>query len=381
MSTSLKQKDPAGKVNSAVYVEDIAAEPVHQVNDNAEFADLVRDAKAASDTEHRMTLMQGLRTYPKAMGWSLALSTCIIMEGYDTVLLGNFYAMTAFNQKYGTLDSSGAYSLSAAWQVGLSDGAGVGEILGLLVSGMLADRFGYRRVLAGALIMITAFIFINFFAPSLIALEMGLVLCGIPWGVFQTITTTFAAEVCPVNLRCYLTTYVNLCWVIGQLIGSGVLRGCCLWTINGLTRSLLQSSGSGRLPILVAVCLAPESPWWLIRKGRVEEAERAVSRLARKETGSFNAKETVAFMVHTNEVEKTIQSGTSYLDCFRGRSQSSKDGNRLRYLGLSIRMRIIFHGQFYLLSTNKPASPLRIPSTLVSLSMFSGPSALLPRGS
>lgn len=37
-------------------------------------------------------------------------------------------------------------------------------------------------------------------------------------------TTAYASEVCPTQLRAYLTTYVNLCWVMGQLIGSGVLR-------------------------------------------------------------------------------------------------------------------------------------------------------------
>lgn len=35
-----------------------------------------------------------------------------------------------------------------------------------------------------------------------------------------------ASEVCPTNLRGYLTTYVNLCWAIGQLIAAGVLNGC-----------------------------------------------------------------------------------------------------------------------------------------------------------
>lgn len=30
----------------------------------------------------------------------------------------------------------------------------------------------------------------------------------------------------PTNLRAYLTTYVNLCWVMGQLIAAGVLKGC-----------------------------------------------------------------------------------------------------------------------------------------------------------
>lgn len=38
-------------------------------------------------------------------------------------------------------------------------------------------------------------------------------------------TTAYAAEVCPVPLRHYLTAYVNLCWIIGGFISSGVLVG------------------------------------------------------------------------------------------------------------------------------------------------------------
>jgi len=36
-----------------------------------------------------MTLMQGIRLYPKAIGWSLLISTCIAMEGYDVCLINN----------------------------------------------------------------------------------------------------------------------------------------------------------------------------------------------------------------------------------------------------------------------------------------------------
>lgn len=41
----------------------------------------------------------------------------------------------------------------------------------------------------------------------------------------QTITVTYASDVTPVVLRPYLTSYVNLCWVFGQFIAAGVLRG------------------------------------------------------------------------------------------------------------------------------------------------------------
>jgi SP family general alpha glucoside:H+ symporter-like MFS transporter len=53
---------------------------------------LVADAQAASAQEHAMGLRQGLRLYPKAVAWSMLISTCIAMEGYDLCLLGNFCA-------------------------------------------------------------------------------------------------------------------------------------------------------------------------------------------------------------------------------------------------------------------------------------------------
>jgi hypothetical protein len=57
---------------------------------NPEFVDLSFAAKAATDNERSMTLLQGIKLYPKAVGWSMLLSTCIVMEGYDLVLLGRW---------------------------------------------------------------------------------------------------------------------------------------------------------------------------------------------------------------------------------------------------------------------------------------------------
>lgn len=37
-----------------------------------------------------MTLWQGIKLYPKAVAWSVLISTCICMEGYDVCLLSNF---------------------------------------------------------------------------------------------------------------------------------------------------------------------------------------------------------------------------------------------------------------------------------------------------
>lgn len=38
------------------------------------------EAAKATQSEVSMTLLQGIKTYPKAIGWSVLLSTCIIVS-------------------------------------------------------------------------------------------------------------------------------------------------------------------------------------------------------------------------------------------------------------------------------------------------------------
>lgn len=61
------------------------------------------------------------------------------------------------------------------------------------------------------------------------------------------------------------------------------------------------------------------SPWWLVRRGRAEDAKKSLLRLTSldRET-DFDADETIAMMTHTTALENKITKGASYLDCFRG---------------------------------------------------------------
>ena len=44
------------------------------------------EAAKATQSEVSMTLMQGIKTYPKAIGWSVLLSTCIIVSRNARIL-------------------------------------------------------------------------------------------------------------------------------------------------------------------------------------------------------------------------------------------------------------------------------------------------------
>ena len=145
----------------------------------------------------------------------------------------------------------------------------------------------------------------------------GEILCGLPWGVFQTITTAYAAEVTPVVLRPYLCTYVNLCWVFGQLVGSGVLRALVTNITQWGYRIPFALQWMWPIPLLIGICFAPESPWWLVRQGRYDDAEKSLLRLTSKNDPNFNPGNTIAMMLHTDELEKESTGGTSYLDCLK----------------------------------------------------------------
>ncbi|RHZ50361.1 hypothetical protein CDV55_100157 [Aspergillus turcosus] len=274
-------------------------------------------ARAATKAERGITFLDGCRLYPKAMAWSVVVSSTLIMEGFDTLLILSFFTLPAFRRHYGVPTGDGDYEIPARWQFGFTTAAEAGEIVGLLLNGLLADRVGYRITITAALVFLFITIFIPFFAVNLQMLLAGQILCGIPWGVFQTLTINYATEVMPVALRAYLLSYINMCWVLGQLLATGVTRA---FANNDSTLSFripFALQWAIGIPVLIGVVLAPESPWWLIRHDQPQEARKSLLRLTRR--GSVSVDATAAMLTHTNEVEKHLTGGgaISYLDCFK----------------------------------------------------------------
>lgn len=62
------------------------------------FEQKIRDA---IDIAHGMSLKEGLKRYPKVIGWSLIISTVLISEAYDSSLLvgAKFYIPWLFFRK------------------------------------------------------------------------------------------------------------------------------------------------------------------------------------------------------------------------------------------------------------------------------------------
>jgi len=154
---------------------------------------------------------------------------------------------------------------------------------------------------------------INFTARSLGALAVGTLLQGVPCGMLATLATTYAADVCSSAVADKVTGCISVCWVIGQIISAGVL-----WSVvdDGSERSIrMPISLQWLIPpvVMLGCCFAPESPWYLARRGRYEAALAALRRLSR-----CDAAERLAGIQELVETEKAMLVGGTYLDCFRG---------------------------------------------------------------
>ncbi|KAK8048484.1 MFS alpha-glucoside transporter-like protein [Apiospora phragmitis] len=151
---------------------------------------LTGDASRSADGEKNMTLRDALRVGKKGILWAIVCASSTVMEGFDLALLGGFYAFPAFQ-------------VPAPWQTALSAGAQMGQIIGLCLSGHSMGRL-------------------------------------------QAMPASYAAEIVPMVLRPYITTYSNLCWVFGQLLATGVLRACLSmgeeneWAYRSLVRTAMD---------------------------------------------------------------------------------------------------------------------------------------------
>lgn len=114
-----------------------------------------------------MSFASGCRMYPRAIFWSVILSLTIVMIAYDKMMVGGSFGTPAFQRQFGEpTRREGSYDLSPVWQASLVNSAYATETLALLANGWLTDRYGYKKVVIGALIFINLTHFASFFAKT-----------------------------------------------------------------------------------------------------------------------------------------------------------------------------------------------------------------------
>ncbi|KGB78160.1 MFS transporter SP family general alpha glucoside:H+ symporter [Cryptococcus deuterogattii R265] len=272
------------------------------------------DAVEAENAEYSMTVLEAVKAYPMACFWAFIMSFTIIMESYDVFLIGNFVALPAFRDRFGIPDGTGGYVIATKWQSALQMSGQLGALIGVFLAGPLTSRIGYRWATLVGLMLMNATIFVSFFANSLPLFFTGQLLEGIPWGIFIANAPAYCSEIVPMRLRAPATQVLQMFWAIGSIVVGAVTYKYNTRTDPSAYKIPLALQWMFPTPLAILMFLAPESPWWLVRKGRLDQAARSVERLGRK--SRLNASETVAMIKRVVDLEMST-SAPSYVELFR----------------------------------------------------------------
>lgn len=204
----------------------------------------------------------------------------MFIDGYVFAVIGVTIALQTFQSELG---------VDAFWLGMISSSTLMGIFVGAFLFGWLTDRYGRRPLFVADLVLFAGAAILMFFVQEpwqMFALGIAL---GTAVGADYAIGTPLLSEFSPRTARGRLGSTLQIAWNIGYMIA--FLIGFLITTANpDAWRWVLLSAAVPAIICLIARHGLPESPRWLMSKGRVEEARAVLERLGWSlESGDFRA--------------------------------------------------------------------------------------------
>jgi MFS transporter, putative metabolite:H+ symporter len=157
-----------------------------------------------------------------------------------------------------------------------------GMFVGAAMAGVLSDRFGRKGVFQITLLSYSILTGLSAFAWSALSLGILRFLAGIGMGGELPVASTLVSEFAPARLRGRMLVLLESFWAFGSVLAA--LIGYLVIPNFGWQAAFLI----GAIPAFYVFILRraiPESPRYLIGKGRVAEAEAVLSQVEAGEAG------------------------------------------------------------------------------------------------
>ncbi len=177
------------------------------------------------------------------------------------------------------------FSLDAAETGFAASSALLGCILGAAGAGSLSDRFGRRRALLLSALFFTVSAIWSAIPNSLTEFNIARVIGGVGVGMASMLSPLYIAEIAPAGIRGRLISFNQFAIVSGILLVYFVNYwiaglGDQAWNTSTGWRWMFGSETIPALLFMLSLAAIPESPRWLIKQGRVDEATATLTRLS-----------------------------------------------------------------------------------------------------
>ncbi|KAK0352787.1 hypothetical protein LTR59_015951 [Friedmanniomyces endolithicus] len=226
-------------------------------------------------------------------GWLVVVLMVQATNGFDGSLMNGLQALTYW-QKY--------FNYPTGAQLGIFNGTqGLGSVFAVTFLWWLVEKVGRRiTIMMGAVIIIIG-VFIQSFATSLAMFASARAIIGMGLSFEYTAAPMLITEIAHPAHRAQLSTLLNTLYYFGAFIAAWVTLGTLTiqsdWSWRSV--SLLQM-----FPSLISITLTwfvPESPRWLVAKGKVAKARKI---LLDYHCGGDESDPLVDFEMH--EIESTL---------------------------------------------------------------------------
>ena len=203
--------------------------------------------------------------------------------GYDTAVISGTFAQVT--------EQFGLDALQQGWYVGC---ALIGSIIGVLFAGILSDKFGRKSTMILSAILFSTSAIGCAVSTDFNQLVIYRIIGGVGIGVVSIISPLYISEVAVAQYRGRLVSLYQLAVTIGflgaylvnyQLLGYSMSNpdvSTGWWNlvfVSEVWRGMLGMETLPAIMFFIIIFFIPESPRWLILKGKEEKATNILERI------------------------------------------------------------------------------------------------------
>ncbi|KAK3074629.1 hypothetical protein LTR53_002774 [Teratosphaeriaceae sp. CCFEE 6253] len=259
--------------------------------------------------------------------------------GYDS---GYINGVTGSQVFIDIIEGQGAKALSGPHNSLIVSILSAGTFFGAIAAGDVADIIGRKwTVILGCAIYIVGVV-LQTATKGLGLLVAGRLIAGIGVGFESAIVILYMSEICPKKVRGALVAGYQFCITLGLLLASCVAYGTGKMTTDASYRIPIGLQFIFGVVLGVGLFFLPDSPRFYVKRGRIEQARKALATVRDQPQDSEYVEAELAEIIANEEYERSLIPAGSWINgwmnCFRGSLWKSNSNLRKTILGTSLQM-------------------------------------------